>query len=208
MKNQDLAKRIKELRSLKGLSQEELSERSGLSLRTVQRIENGETEPRGDSLRRLSMVLGDFMTENTSENKLKKDKGFLMITNFSALSFVLFPLFGIIAPFCLWVSKRKQISGFDNAGKQILNFQITWFIIFISGFLIVVSKLVSNFVTGKIDGGLMGNIFSMNLIFNTSIYLYNIIFIIINAIRINNEKSLKYFPSIPFFKKMEPESIL
>ena len=56
MKKTELARRIKELRNRKGFSQEELSEKSGLSLRTIQRIENGETEPRGDSLKRLSVA--------------------------------------------------------------------------------------------------------------------------------------------------------
>ena len=51
MKNLELSKKIKELRTRKGLSQEELSEEAGLSLRTIQRIENGETEPRSDSLK-------------------------------------------------------------------------------------------------------------------------------------------------------------
>jgi transcriptional regulator with XRE-family HTH domain len=41
MKNKILAKKGKELRKRKGYSQEELAEKSGLSLRTVQRIENG-----------------------------------------------------------------------------------------------------------------------------------------------------------------------
>jgi len=40
------------------MSQEELAERTGLSVRTIQRIENGETQPRGDSLRRLCQALG------------------------------------------------------------------------------------------------------------------------------------------------------
>ena len=45
MKNRELAQRIKNLRNRKGFSQEELSVKTGLSLRTVQRVENGETEP-------------------------------------------------------------------------------------------------------------------------------------------------------------------
>jgi transcriptional regulator with XRE-family HTH domain len=48
MNNLHLAQRIKELRNRKGMSQEFLAEESGLSLRTIQRIENSETVPRGD----------------------------------------------------------------------------------------------------------------------------------------------------------------
>jgi len=57
MKSTALANKVKELRTSKGLSQEELAVRSQLSLRTVQRIEGNETEPRGDTLKRLSTAL-------------------------------------------------------------------------------------------------------------------------------------------------------
>ena len=57
MKENKLGKQIKELRNKQGLSQELLAENSGLSLRTIQRIENGETEPRGDTLKRLAGTL-------------------------------------------------------------------------------------------------------------------------------------------------------
>jgi len=44
MKNHNLAEKLKDLRVKKGLSQEQLSEISKLSIRTTQRIENGETQ--------------------------------------------------------------------------------------------------------------------------------------------------------------------
>ena len=72
MKNQELSKQIKEFRNLKKLSQEELSEKSGISLRTVQRIENGESTPRGDTLNRLADALeisaDNFIDIQNSEN--------------------------------------------------------------------------------------------------------------------------------------------
>lgn len=49
--------RIKQLRESKGLSQEELSEKAGLSLRTIQRMENGESVPRGSTLKNLASSL-------------------------------------------------------------------------------------------------------------------------------------------------------
>ncbi len=57
MENQKLFLQVKELRKRKGLSQEILAKKSGLSLRTVQRVENGETEPTGETLKRISAVL-------------------------------------------------------------------------------------------------------------------------------------------------------
>lgn len=56
MKNGKLAQGVKDLRKVKGLSQKELAEYSGLSLRTIQRVENGETEPTGETLKRISTV--------------------------------------------------------------------------------------------------------------------------------------------------------
>ncbi len=57
MKCENLAQRVKDLRKRKGFSQEELGKISGLSLRTIQRIENGETKPTGETLKRLSNSL-------------------------------------------------------------------------------------------------------------------------------------------------------
>lgn len=40
-----LAKKISEHRKIKGLTQEELAEQAKVNLRTIQRIENSESEP-------------------------------------------------------------------------------------------------------------------------------------------------------------------
>jgi len=64
MENEKLAQRVKELRKLNGLSQEELAKNSGLSLRTIQRVENDETIATGETLKRISAVL------NVTSNEL------------------------------------------------------------------------------------------------------------------------------------------
>jgi len=56
MEKEKLSQGVKELRKRKGLSQEDLAKQSGLSLRTVQRVENGESEPTGETLKRISFV--------------------------------------------------------------------------------------------------------------------------------------------------------
>lgn len=61
---------IKELREQKGLSQEELSEASGVSLRTIQRIENGEGTPRESTLNTIAEslnVTSDYLIYNPLE---------------------------------------------------------------------------------------------------------------------------------------------
>ena len=50
--------RLKALRQLRALSQEELSERWGVGRATISRIERGETGAQGRTLRRLASALG------------------------------------------------------------------------------------------------------------------------------------------------------
>ena len=48
---------IKELRIKKGMTQQQLADNSGITLRTIQRIENGEVKPSLHSLNTISRVL-------------------------------------------------------------------------------------------------------------------------------------------------------
>jgi transcriptional regulator with XRE-family HTH domain len=66
--------KIKELRISKNLSQEELSEKSGVSLRTIQRLESGGTEARGQTLQKLAKIFGvDYNNLIKSKNIIKKN---------------------------------------------------------------------------------------------------------------------------------------
>jgi transcriptional regulator with XRE-family HTH domain len=51
------AERILTIRKSKGFSQELLAEQSGVSLRTIQRVEQGETVPRGHTMQALATAL-------------------------------------------------------------------------------------------------------------------------------------------------------
>jgi len=60
----DLGEKVKTTRAQKGITQKELGERTGLSERTIQRIENHEVEPSVYSLNKISEVLSfDFTSE-------------------------------------------------------------------------------------------------------------------------------------------------
>src|SRR5690554_4138855 len=52
-----IAKKISETRKIKGLTQEQLAEQAKINLRTIQRIENSESEPRGKTLNLICEVL-------------------------------------------------------------------------------------------------------------------------------------------------------
>jgi len=59
MEQPELGKKIAELRKIKGLTQEDLVEKCNLSVRTLQRIESGEVEPRSYTLKLIFSAL-DF----------------------------------------------------------------------------------------------------------------------------------------------------
>lgn len=55
---QMIAGKIKESRLAKGYTQQELSDLSNISVRSIQRIENGEIQPRSYTLKTLGGILG------------------------------------------------------------------------------------------------------------------------------------------------------
>ena len=64
-------KLIKELRIKKGMTQEELADKTELSARTIQRIENGEVDPRAYTLQMIAQALEvDFSLFTQLRNKL------------------------------------------------------------------------------------------------------------------------------------------
>lgn len=176
MDNFNLAQRVKELRNRKGISQELLAEASGLSLRTIQRIENNETAPRGDTLKRLAIAL-DTTPDDIVDWKIQEDRSFLTLMCLSSLGFLFFPILGIIIPLVFWILKKDKIRRVNELGKSILNFQITWSIVLFSYIIILFSGLLSDFMLVVI------------------LYGYNFIIVIMNTVRISGGKNTKFIPS-------------
>lgn len=191
MKNKVLANRVKELRKRNGMSQEFLAENSGLSLRTVQRIENGETKPTGDSIKRLSSALNVTPNE-LIDWQIIEDNQSLLLLNLSQLGFIVFPILGILIPLIIWTSKKDKIKDIDSVGKSILNFQISWNLFL---FLIIISSLIAShfhFTKGISIAGLFITFGSM--------YFLNFVIIIFNTVRYHIGKSTKYKPAITFLR--------
>src|SRR5215216_6835007 len=94
MKQNDLGKRVTEERLRRGMSQEDLAGESLLSLRTIQRIESGQTTPRGDTLKRLATTL-KIPVEDLIDRDLQEDTNLVVLLNLAQLSFLAFPLLGM-----------------------------------------------------------------------------------------------------------------
>jgi transcriptional regulator with XRE-family HTH domain len=117
--------RISQLRKSKGLSQEELAESAGVNLRTIQRIESGENEPHGNTLRSICEILEVQVDEIYSFDK-EENYNYIASVHFSALIFLLFPLGNIILPLILWFARKDKILNLSYFTKNLLNFQLTW----------------------------------------------------------------------------------
>jgi transcriptional regulator with XRE-family HTH domain len=200
-----LGSKIKDLRNGKGYSQEGLAELSQLSLRTVQRIENGETEARGDTLNRLAKALGvavDFLTTPPPiVNELPVNYGYLTLMNLSGLAclVVAIPFLGIILPWVLWLIKKDTSAEVRESGKKILNFQITFGILtfLIYGLFIFHQFFHTTMLLPNIGG--LGRPES-TLIILTTFPLFGVLMVLINTTRTLMHKQVKYWPAIPFFR--------
>ncbi len=200
MDNQNLAIKVKDLRNRKGYSQEQLSEESKLSLRTIQRIEKGESVPRGDTLVKLTQALGvtpDDLLEWTNI----EDKGYLTLLNLSAITILVQPLFGIIIPLVMWILKRDKIKLVDDTGRKLISFQITWTLT-----LYIVSFLASKGTFIPFNLNILKRFpvfisdFSLGPALLLFLYLFNLVLIFINIRRSQKGLKTKYFPAIPFLK--------
>ncbi|WP_369749654.1 helix-turn-helix domain-containing protein [Muriicola sp. SD30] len=91
---------IHESRKSKGLTQEELAELSKVNLRTIQRLENNENEPRGKTLQLICEVLNLEIekVKSLDSNSKQKELGALIVNGFFllVLNFVLMGIFGYL----------------------------------------------------------------------------------------------------------------
>ncbi len=201
MIDNNLAKKIITLRNQKGYSQQRLADESKLGLRTIQRIENGETSPRNDTLNRIFDALGVF-GDGSIYKSLKDQKWFLHLMNLSPLvGIIIQPIFGILPPILFWLLKRDEVSLVDNYGKKIIQFQSIWIIIiYIIFFLASLGRHIEyNFIFFQILSAfktLGFNAGSFYILFSLILYLFNISFIIANHIRIQRGLNAKMYPTI------------
>ena len=119
----EIGNKIKELRKKKGLSQEELAELASVNLRTIQRIESNESEPRGNTLNLICKVL-DINAEDILDYGKEADDSYMICFHISVISFLVFPLGNIILPMILWLTKKDKIIGLKEVGANLLNYQI------------------------------------------------------------------------------------
>ena len=193
-----IAEKIKQIRTQKGFSQEELADKTNLSLRTIQRVENGKSDPRGNTIIRIAEAL-NVTIDTIIEPQKEANKTYLASLHISALSFLLFPLLGIILPLLLWISKKDQIKSLTSHAKKLLSFQITWTILLFMG--LIGFLFWWNYKIGAmsdISPSIVSEIYFPFYLFVGGLYLYNLIIITYNVFRVGADKKVWYKPKVNF----------
>lgn len=157
--------KLAEHREKINLTQEELSKKSGISVRTIQRIESG-IDPKGFTLRALAKALNINETDLIKKNNLSKESNSHLVNliNLSSLIVVFIPVVSFILPLIIALIKKQL----NSLTKQIITIQILWAVIMITVYLI------GNIVFVEELGRDIGMLFILLLILaNTFIILRN-----------------------------------
>ncbi|NAS13694.1 serine hydrolase [Poritiphilus flavus] len=192
MPNTSLAERLKFHRKSKGLSQEELSNKASVTVRTIQRIENAEVNPHLNTLKLLAVALDIEVNEllpleNPKEETIKKK--WLLLLHATPLIGLFIPLCNVLLPLFIWIHKREGNPVYNQHGVKVINFQITALLLFFLSFISLVTVEKWGFF-----------IFIATIPIIIVIVMFNIIYVI------RSEKC--YYPlAIPFLKFKPIESI-
>ena len=165
-------------------------------------MEKGETTPKGDSLKKNAKAL-ETTTENLLETDKREDLGLLALIVISGISYLIHPFLGILLPLILWFIKRNKIVNADIAGKRVINFQITWQILFFTFFVVIVYEghpyIPYNLGISEWTIDVISKMNNKIIKVSTLVfYLLNLALTLFNLIRIRNEKLPRFFISIPF----------
>ena len=117
-----------EYREKLNLTQEELAKKSGISVRTIQRIESG-IKPKGYTLESLCKALEinkDALLVDQNE-PIKSNKQLIKYINLSSILLLIVPLGSIIMPLIIMRWKKEN----NTITRQIISIQILWTLSFI-----------------------------------------------------------------------------
>ena len=144
MKQPALGKKITELRKQKGLTQEELVEKCKINVRTIQRIEAGETMPRSFTIKTILEALdADFNIDNfTDETEItNEDRKVLNLAWVFGFVYFVFGFIETIADLYTYTDSEFKIGAIPYTIIKIIS-SIT-FVLFFRGF-IKVAKIYSH----------------------------------------------------------------
>ncbi len=142
MKSTDFAEQVAYQRKLKGLSQEQLANKTKVTVRTIQRIEKAEVTPHLRTVKLLAAALDvevdDLLQLDDPREETIQIKWLLLLHASPFIGFVL-PFLNILCPLFLWIHKREDNPLYDLHGRAVINFQITMTLMLVLGFIALLS---------------------------------------------------------------------
>lgn len=176
-------------RRKKGLTQEQLADLSGVTARTIQRIEKGAVVPHIQTLKMLADCL-DIGTEQlmdkpeghaaTGQDPPKPN--ILALFHLLGVAGLLLPGLNVALPLLLWLWKKDENPAYDRQGKQVINFHLTFTLIFYPAVILMVFYFPVGFPL---------------VVF---CYLFMAVMSIIGLYRSIKSIPVKYPLSVPFFR--------
>jgi transcriptional regulator with XRE-family HTH domain len=130
----ETGKLIKELRIQKGMTQEELADKTEVSARTIQRIENGEVDPRAYTLQMIAkalevdynLLVGNGPDEEQEIQQVNANN-WLGLLHFSGIIPLIFPTV------LIWNHKKDKIKGMSEHYRDVISFQLKIWIAILAG---------------------------------------------------------------------------
>lgn len=139
MKKQSISESLLYYRKLKGYTQGELSEKTTVAVRTIQRIEKGEVQPHLQTVKLLATALdievNDLLTLDEPNEEVIKRKWMLLLHASPFLGLII-PFANIFVPTFLWIHKAEDNKIYDAHGRAIINFHSTILLMFIASLLL------------------------------------------------------------------------
>jgi XRE family transcriptional regulator, regulator of sulfur utilization len=173
--------KIADLRTRKGLTQEDLADKAGVTVRTIQRIENGSTSPRPYTVRTIAKALETAPEDLASEGLAmdpdlrRENQDNLYFLNLSSFAYLVIPFAHALVPYKIWRRHRARLYA---SGKRIVLIQFKWTIA-LYGLLLLI--LVYNLLLARYAGP-SASFFMINYIWIVALmYGANAIIILRNA---------------------------
>jgi uncharacterized Tic20 family protein len=169
MKKNSLKENLIYQRKLKGFTQEELSDRTSVTVRTIQRIEKGEVSPHLQTVKLLAVGLGveveDLMVLHNPKEETVQRKWMLLLHG-SPFFGLIIPFANILFPLFVWMGKANDNKIYDTHGRAIINFHCTISLLIIASLLLFFLIPGYNFI---ITAGvaLFGIVFSIRSLFSS-----------------------------------------
>lgn len=113
-----------------GMTQETLADLAGITVRTVQRIENGQTIPRAHTARvlahSLQLPLEDLYAKALPSSPETDAAHFLQILCFSCFSYLVLPWIHVLVPVYILKKRRELPAEIRATAQKIIRKQLYW----------------------------------------------------------------------------------